>query len=223
LDAFKLLNKNGLFIIEVQYLLDTIKDLTFDNIYHEHVNYWSVLSLNTFFENLGLQLYKVKHVDTHGGSIRCYIRGKSEDLIHPSVQQFIKEEKDFGLNNFEVFKRFRGKIQDLKITTLNKINNLKKENKSIVGYGSPAKATTVLNYYGISNEHIDYIIEDNNLKYNHFLPGMKIPIYGVKRALDNPPDYILVLAWNFFENIKENNQQLIDAGTKFITLKNLDW
>jgi nucleoside-diphosphate-sugar epimerase/quercetin dioxygenase-like cupin family protein len=223
LDAFALLKSNGSFIIEVQYLLNTIKDLTFDNIYHEHVNYWSVLALNTFFENLELQVFKIEHVNTHGGSIRVYIRRKSEESIHSSVQQFIKEEEKFGLNNFDVYKVFSDKVQSLKVETLRKINNLKKENKSIVGYGSPAKATTVLNYYGISNDHIDYIIEDNKLKHNHFLPGMKIPICSVEKALDNPPDYILVLAWNFFENIKENNQKLVDAGTKFITLKNLDW
>jgi len=223
LDAFALLKNGGAFIIEVQYLLDTIKDLTFDNIYHEHVNYWSVLSLNTFFSNLDLQMYKIEHVNTHGGSIRVFVRRKSDETIDTSVQKFIKDEKIYGLNKFGIYKNFGESIQSLKDKTLRKIINLKKENKSIVGYGSPAKATTVLNYYGISNEHIDYIIEDNKLKHNHYLPGMKIPIFGVEKALKTPPDYIIVLAWNFLESIKENNQQLVDAGTKFITLKNLDW
>jgi len=101
------------------------------------------------------------------------------------------------------------------------LNHLKDKKKIIVGYGSPAKATTILNYYGISNEYIDYIIEDNELKHNYLLPGMKIPIKGKIQAINNPPDYILVLAWNFFEDIKKNNEDLINAGCKFITLKEL--
>ena len=99
----------------------------------------------------------------------------------------------------------------------------KSQGKTIVGYGSPAKATTVLNYYGINNDYIDYIIEDNELKHEKFLPGMKIPIKPKENAIKNPPDYILVLAWNFLEDIKKNNPELLDKGCKFITLKDLDW
>jgi hypothetical protein len=100
---------------------------------------------------------------------------------------------------------------------------LKSQGKTIVGYGSPAKATTVLNYYGINSESIDYIIEDNELKHNLFLPGMRIPIKSKSEALTNPPDYILVLAWNFLEDIKKNNPDLEDLGCKFVTLKDLSW
>jgi nucleoside-diphosphate-sugar epimerase/SAM-dependent methyltransferase len=222
-NAFKLLKSKGVFIIEVQYILDTLKDVTFDNIYHEHVNYWSVTSLNNFFKILDLQLFKVEHVNTHGGSIRAYISSKSNSEVDLSVTTFIDSEKAFGICEYRVYKEFSKNIEKLKSETINKILNTKKNGKSIVGYGSPAKATTVLNYYGISNKHIDYIIEDNELKLNRFLPGMKIPIKAKAVSLKNPPDYILVLAWNFLEDIKLNNPELLDAGCKFVTLKDLNW
>ena len=114
------------------------------------------------------------------------------------------------------------KIENSKNKVLHNLLKIKNSNKKIVGYGSPAKATTVLNYYGISNQHIDYIIEDNSLKHNLYLPGMNIPIKEKKKALEINPDYVLVLAWNFFEEIKKNNPELIDAGCKFITLKELE-
>ena len=222
-NVFKVLKDSGIFIIEVQYLLDTIKDLTFDNIYHEHVNYWSVHTLQFFFHSLDLQLVKVEHVNTHGGSIRAFISAKKEAETDSSVEDFIAKEKQFGLDNFATLKQFASSISDLKNTTNNKIKELKSQGKSIVGYGSPAKATTVLNYYGIDNESIDYIIEDNKLKHNRFLPGMKIPIMSKTDAIKSPPDYILVLAWNFLEDIKKNNADLVEKGCKFITLKDLNW
>jgi len=223
IDAFKILNDKGIFIIEVQYLMDTIKDLTFDNIYHEHVNYWSVKALKFFADNLDLRLVKVEHIDTHGGSIRAYISAEEDIDIDGSVETFIKNEEEYGLDKLETLKNFSHRIRELKDITIGKIKDLKSQGKTIVGYGSPAKATTVLNYYGINNTHIDYIIEDNELKHNKFLPGMKIPIKSKEDAIDNPPDYILVLAWNFLEPIKENNTELLEKGSKFITLKDLNW
>jgi len=222
-NVFKVLKDSGIFIIEVQYLLDTIKDLTFDNIYHEHVNYWSVHTLQFFFHSLDLQLVKVEHVNTHGGSIRAFISAKKEAETDSSVEDFIAREKQFGLDDFSTLKQFASSVNDLKNTTKNKVKELKSQGKSIVGYGSPAKATTVLNYYGINHESIDYIVEDNELKHNKFLPGMKIPIMSKTHALKNPPDYILVLAWNFLEDIKKNNADLVEKGCKFITLKDLNW
>jgi SAM-dependent methyltransferase/quercetin dioxygenase-like cupin family protein len=222
-NVFRVLKESGFFVIEVQYFLDTIKDLTFDNIYHEHVNYWSVNSLNYFFNELNLKLVKVEHVDTHGGSIRAFISNHKELKVDKSVGEFIASEEKFGLNNLPTLKHFSTSVDNLKKVTNNKIADLKLNGKSIVGYGSPAKATTVLNYYGINYEIIDYIIEDNELKHNLFLPGMKIPIKSKLEALNNPPDYILVLAWNFLDDIKASNRDLLEAGCKFITLKDLDW
>ena len=221
-NVFKILKESGSFVIEVQYLLDTIKDLTFDNIYHEHYNYWSVLSLNNFFKSLGLELNKVVHIDTHGGSIRVYISRKGKNLVDSSVNDFLSKERSFGLDNLDTYKVFERKVEDYKGNVVNQINKIKSEGKNIIGYGSPAKATTVLNYYGINNSHIDYIIEDNQLKHNHLLPGVRIPIKAKNGMLKTSDDVILVLAWNFFDYIKENNKSLVDLGYKFTTLKKLE-
>tara|TARA_Y100001963_G_scaffold108820_1_gene150452 strand:- start:6242 stop:7393 length:1152 start_codon:yes stop_codon:yes gene_type:complete len=218
-NAFKIMKPSGHLVIEVQYLYDTLKDVTFDNIYHEHYNYWSVLSLKNFFENLGLQISNVESVDTHGGSIRVYVGNKGH-LVHPSVSEFIKKEREFGLDKLETYKNFAKEVEKCKEESVRIIKEFKEEGKSIVGYGSPAKATTVLNYYGIDSESIDYIIEDNEMKHGKLLPGVRIPIQGKNGNLDeNPPDIVLVLAWNFYDYIKQNNQELVNRGCDFRTLK----
>ena len=217
-NAFRILKPSGYFVIEVQYLYDTLKDVTFDNIYHEHYNYWSVISLSNFFIRLGLQILNVEWVDTHGGSIRVFVGGQNQ-TPHSSVSFFKKKEREFGLDKLETYKEFARKVEKCKEQSVSKIQSLKGEGKSIVGYGSPAKATTVLNYYGIDSDSIDYIIEDNEMKHGKLLPGVRISIQDKKGVLDNPPDTVLVLAWNFFDYIKENNKELVNRGCEFITLK----
>ena len=218
--AFLALKENGTFIIEVQYLLDTIKDLTFDNIYHEHVNYWSVTSLNNFFNRLGYNISNVEHIDTHGGSIRVYIQ-RDKNNINESVSQFLINEKEFGLLDYNTYLEFAQRVQQSKSNIIKNLKKLKDQGLTLVGYGSPAKATTSLNYFGITTKEIDYIIEDNTLKHNKILPGVKIPIYSKDKLNEKLPDVIIVMAWNFFEEIKNNNQDLIDKGVKFISIKEL--
>ncbi|HHZ95077.1 MAG TPA: NAD-dependent epimerase/dehydratase family protein [Flavobacteriales bacterium] len=216
-NAFSVLKPGGQFVIEVQYILNTLKDVTFDNIYHEHYNYWSVLSLHRFFESLDLQICHIEYVETHGGSIRVYIGSKNVS-IDPSVAKFMQEELAYGLDKIEPYKKFAEKVLERKKYALGIVKSLKINGKKIVGYGSPAKATTVLNYFGIDNKFIDYIIEDNEMKHGRILPGVRIPIVSKNIAIDSPPDSIIVLAWNFFNYIKKNNQDLLKMGCKFITL-----
>ena len=216
--AFSILKPNGRFIIEVQYLLDTIKDLTFDNIYHEHVNYWSVISLRNFFNRLGYVVSKVEHINTHGGSIRVQI-GHPETEIDSSINEFISNELEFGLTEYDTYLEFAKKVEQAKTNVNANIKKYKDQGLTLVGYGSPAKATTSLNYYGVKD--IDYIIEDNTLKHNKILPGVKIPIYSKDKLNEKLPDIIIVMAWNFVEEIKKNNQDLIDKGVKFISIKEL--
>ena len=216
--AFSILKPNGRFIIEVQYLLDTIKDLTFDNIYHEHVNYWSVISLRNFFNRLGYVVSKVEHINTHGGSIRVQI-GHPETEIDSSINEFISNELEFGLTEYDTYLEFAKKVEQAKTNVNANIKKYKDQGVTLVGYGSPAKATTSLNYYGVKD--IDYIIEDNTLKHNKILPGVKIPIYSKDKLNEKLPDIIIVMAWNFVEEIKKNNQDLIDKGVKFISIKEL--
>ena len=137
--------------------------------------------------------------------------------IEKSVKNILNEEKSYGINNYKIYQDFAKKVYKIRDNVRKNIKNLKKTNKKIIGYGSPAKATTALNFFGISNE-IDFIIEDNKLKQGKFLPGMNIPILS-KKDLKNKPDCLLVLAWNFFEEIKKNNNNL---GKEFISIKDLE-
>jgi nucleoside-diphosphate-sugar epimerase len=213
----KILSKNGTIIIEVQYLLNTLKDLTFDNIYHEHYNYWSLTSLINFFNNFNAKIYRVEKIDTHGGSIRIYVKKDQKVKIDNSVKKLIKEEENFGIKKYETYKKFGEKVYEIRKNVIKNINNLKDKNKNIIGYGAPAKATTALNFFGISKQ-LDFIVEDNKLKHNKFIPGVKIPIKD-KALLKNKKFTLLVLAWNFFNEIKKNNLNLTD---KFINIKSLE-
>ena len=212
-----LLNKKGTIIIEVQYLMNTLKDLTFDNIYHEHYNYWSLTSLINFFNQFDAKIYKSERVDTHGGSIRVYIKKDKKVKIEASVKKMLKEEDNFGIKKYETYKKFGEKVYEIRKNVLLNIKKLKSQNKQIIGFGAPAKATTALNFFGVKDE-IDFIVEDNELKHNKFIPGVKIPIKN-KSKIKNKDNILLVLAWNFYDSIKENNSNLSD---KFINIKDLE-
>lgn len=212
----KLLKKNGTIIIEVQYLLNTLKDLTFDNIYHEHYNYWSLTSLINFFKQFNLTIFRAEKINTHGGSIRVYLKN-GNIKVESNVKSLLREENNFGIKKFSTYQKFADKIYEIRKNVVNNLNNLKKENNKIIGYGSPAKATTALNFFGITNQ-IDFIIEDNKLKHNKFVPGVKIPIFS-KNKIKKKVNQILVLAWNFFDEIKKNNSNLSE---NFINIKDLE-
>ncbi len=214
---FKLLDKKGTIIIEVQYLLNTLKDLTFDNIYHEHYNYWSLTSLNNFFNRLNAKIYRAERIDTHGGSIRIYVSKDKNKKVEKSVKKFINDENKFGIKKFSTYKKFGEKVYKIRENIIKNFNKLKKDHKKIIGYGAPAKATTALNFYGISNQ-IDFIVEDNSLKHNKFIPGVKIPIKS-KKIVKNSNNTMVVLAWNFYKDIKKNNSNL---SKNFINIKELE-
>ena len=214
---FKLLSKNGSIIIEVQYLLNTLKDLTFDNIYHEHYNYWSLTSLIMFFDKLNATIYKAEKIETHGGSLRIYVKSSKKTKVERSVKLILEEEEKFGIKNYKSYQEFAKKVYKIRENVRKNILKLKKNNAKIIGYGSPAKATTALNFFGISDE-IECIVEDNKLKHGKFLPGMNIPITS-KEKIKKKPDYAVVLAWNFYEEIKKKNSSL---AHKFISIKDLE-
>ena len=213
----ELLSKKGVIIIEVQYLMNTLKDLTFDNIYHEHYNYWSLTSLVYFFNQFDAKIFRSEKVNTHGGSIRVYIKKDKQVKIEQSVKKMLKEEEIFGIKNFQTYQKFGEKVYKIRENVIKNIKLLKDKNKTIIGYGAPAKATTALNFFGISKE-IDFIVEDNRLKHNKFIPGVKIPIKN-KSKIKDKKNILLVLAWNFYEDIKKNNKDLSD---NFVNIKELE-
>ena len=214
---FELLSKKGTIIIEVQYLLNTLKDLTFDNIYHEHYNYWSLTSLVNFFNLFDACIYRAETISTHGGSIRVYIKKSKKIKIEKSVKKLLNYEEKFGIKKYKTYKDFGEKVYKIRKNVLRNINKIKKENKKIIGYGAPAKATTALNFFGISDQ-IDFIVEDNKLKHNKFIPGVKIEIKN-KSFIKDDDNYLLVLAWNFFDEIKNKNPNITK---KFINIKELE-
>ena len=216
--ATDLLNKKGVIIIEVQYLINTLKDLSFDNIYHEHVNYWSLTSLNYFFKKYNLDIFKLKKIDTHGGSLRIYLCNKNQFSIDNKVGEILKEEEKFGINNFSMYQKFAQSVYLIKDNVKKNFRNLHKEGKKIYGYGAPAKASTAINFFGIS-EFIEKIIEDNPLKHSKYIPGTQIEIIKKESSKNLKIDCIVVFAWNFFSEIKANNNFLCNS---FINIKDLE-
>jgi len=212
-----LISKKGTIIIEVQYLINTLKDLTFDNIYHEHYNYWSLTSLKNFFNQFEAKIFKAEKIDTHGGSIRVYIKKDKNIKIDSSIKKILQEEEKFGVKKYETYKKFGEKVYQIRKNVLANLEKLQNINKKIIGFGAPAKATTSLNFFGISNE-INFIVEDNKLKHNKFIPGVKIPIKN-KSFIKDKNNILLVLAWNFYKFIKENNS---DLSNNFVNIKDLE-
>ena len=213
-----LLKKNGEFIFEIQYLLRTLKDVTFDNIYHEHVNYWCLIAILNFFKDSEMKVYKVKEVDTHGGSLRVYTTKNKNKRIHNSVSKYIEIEKKYKLDEYSTYLKFAKKVHDTKKKSLVMINDIKLQKKKIIGYGAPAKATTILNYFGLSEKDFLITIDENSLKQSKFIPGTNIEIKDINQVKPGSYDYVLVLAWNFFDSIKSNNKSIF-SNSKFIKLK----
>ena len=211
-----ILRKKGTLIIEVQYLLNTLKDLTFDNIYHEHYNYWSLTSLINFFKKFKVKIFKIEKINTHGGSIRVYLSKNEKIKLDKSIIKTLNEEEKFGIKKYKTYQNFGNKVYKIRENFLKNLKKLKTNSKKIIGFGAPAKATTALNFFGVNNE-IDFIVEDNNLKHNKIIPGVSIPIYPKTRIKDKNTK-IMVLAWNFFDEIKSKNKNL---SNEFINIKEL--
>jgi hypothetical protein len=212
------MKSDGTFVIEIQYLINTLKDCTFDNIYHEHVNYWCLHSLKKYFNKFNFEICDAEKINTHGGSLRIYVKNKNKNnKINSSVNKILEEEKTFGILNYNIFIEFQRKVENIKNNVLKNIKDLKRKNKNIVGFGAPAKATTAINYFNIG-DFFDYIIEDNKLKHNKYVPGTNIKILS-KENIKYKINCLIVLAWNFFEEIKKNNK---DICNNIISIKKLE-
>ncbi len=212
----ELIKPDGKIIIEVQYLLNTLKDLTFDNIYHEHTNYWCLSTLTNFLEKLNLKIFKAEKINTHGGSIRVYVSKDKNITIDPSVNKLLVEEEEFGLKKLETYLEFGKKIQDLKENFTKNFDNIK--DSKLIFYGSPAKATTKLNFFNIEKNKFK-TLEDNNLKVGKFIPNVNVEICSKEHFRNTKFENIVVLAWNFFNEIKENNKNLSE---NFISINELE-
>lgn len=212
-----LLKRNGIFIIEVQYLIDTIEKMTFDNIYHEHLSYFTLTSLINFFKKNGMEVFDAKRVDSHGGSIRVFIKKSEDNLkIEQEIGKILQYEKNLGVDNLELYTDFGDKVYKVKNRLVKYIQDIKNDGKSIAAYGAPAKSTTLLNFCGIGKDYIEYIVDENELKHGLFAPGNHIPVVSPEMFDKKRPDYILILAWNFAKEILIKTEKYAEVGVKFI-------
>ncbi len=210
--AYNLLKEDGVFVNETHYLLDVIKGGQFDTIYHEHLRTYSLKSLITLFNQYEFSVTDVERGDRYGGNIRVYATKGKGRKVSPEVKRLLKLEEEFGLGSLETFTRFADRVKKARLEFMDFLISTKKSGKSIVGNSSPARASTLLNYYGVDSELIPYLAEQpTSLKLNMFLPGKHIPIVNNQRLLDEQPDYVVLLAWHYAKPIAE---QLKARGLK---------
>lgn len=215
--AKSLLSDDGLLIVEFPYLVDLIDKVEFDTIYQEHLSYFSVNPLDRLLKKHGVSLADVKRLPVHGGSIRVYI----SKLPKPSsndVKKLLNLEKKKGLLNIETYLNFRRKVDKVRHELVQLLWGLRLKGKKIVGYGASAKGNITLNYCRIGPETLDYIVDSIPYKHNKFTPGMHIPIYPEQKLLEDQPDYALLLAWNFADEIIEKQTEYRKRGGKFILM-----
>lgn len=218
INAVKVLTeRNGVFVIEFPYLVDFLEKNLFDTIYHEHLSYLSLRPLTVLFARHNMQIYDVKKVDSHGGSLRVFVKKKgSVYKVKKSVSDFITKEKNLNLDKLSTYIRFAKKIKENKKRLKALLSKLKSEQKKIVGYGAPAKGNTLLNYFKIGPEILDYIVDDSEYKQGLYTPGTHILIVPPNRIIEDHPDYILILAWNFANPIMKKLPWVKEYGGKFI-------
>lgn len=210
--AYNLLKPDGVFINETHYLLDVIKGGQFDTIYHEHLRTYSLKSLITLFNQYDFTVTDVERGSRYGGNIRVYATKGKGKSISPEVKKLLKLEEEFGLGKLQTFTKFADRVKKARLEFMNFIIKTKKAGRSIVGNSSPARASTLLNYYGVDHELLPYLAEQpTSLKLNMFLPGKHIPIVNNQRLIEEQPGFVVLLAWHYAKPIA---QQLKARGLK---------
>jgi SAM-dependent methyltransferase len=212
-----LLKDEGIFVIQVPYLVDLLENVEFDTIYHEHLSYFAVRPLKRLFVERDFKIVDIERVKIHGGTIRVFVsKRKSRYNINENVNRLISLEIEKGLHEVTVYKEFAGGVEKLKEDLVSLLQRLKSENKKVIGYGAAAKGNTLLNYYHIGPELIDFIVDLSPMKQNKFTPGTHISIFSPERIYEAKPDYMLILAWNFANEIMKQQLKFKEMGGKFI-------
>ncbi len=213
------LKSNGSLVFEVHYLGNVLKELQYDMIYHEHQYYYSLMTLKNLFAQYEMEIYDVRFIPIHAGSIRVYVQNKrgGEHTISKNVQLCLKEEKQKKFHKLETYLSYAKKIEKTKKDLLKLLYSLKNENKKIAGYGASGRGTIIMNYCGLSNELLEYVIDDAPAKQGSYTPGTHLQIVpsDILESKEKP-DFVVLFAWSFFEEIKKRNQKYLEKGGKFI-------
>lgn len=212
-----LLADYGAFVIEFPYLLDFIENCEFDTVYHEHLSYFGVKALVRLFEKTTLEIFSIQRMELDGGSLRVFVRKKQgNSKSYPEVENLMRLELKKKLNTLVPYKTFAKNVRTKKNQFKRLLSELRKKKRKIVGYGAPAKGNTFLNYCKITNKDILYVVDSTTYKQGLYLPGTHIPIYREDKIYSETPDYLIILAWNFAEEIMKKNSALKEKGVKFI-------
>ncbi len=213
-----LLKPGGVITMEFPHLMRLMEGNQFDTIYHEHFSYFSFMTVEKIFAAHGLTLFDVEELPTHGGSLRIYAR-HTEDTSKSVGQRMTKlrvREETAGFTGLEPYFSFAEKVKETKRNLLDFLIQVKREGKSIAGYGAPGKGNTLLNYCGIRSDFLDYTVDRNPYKQGKFLPGTHIPIFHPDKIEETKPGYLLILPWNLKEEIMRQMSYIRDWGGQFI-------
>jgi SAM-dependent methyltransferase len=209
-----LLRETGVATLEFPYVKDLIDHCEFDTIYHEHLCYFSVTAVNTLMERQGLTIHRVEHFPIHGGSLRIYVsHGRQRD---PSVAKYLQVEREQGVTDLAYYLDFAARVKQTLGDLQTMLRGLRAQGKRIAAYGAAAKGSTLLNCAAIGTDLVDFVVDRNVHKQGKFMPGVHIPIHAPQRLLTEQPDYALLLAWNFKDEIMKQQEQYRHGGGRFI-------
>jgi SAM-dependent methyltransferase len=212
----ELLADDGVLVIEAPWIANLLLNLEYDTIYHEHLSYIAIKPLQRFFERLGMRLFDAREVDIHGGSIRIFVDRGRRPVENATLDDLLRRETDAGAFDLDRLHRFAEQVAANRIELQALLHDLRRDGKRIVAVSAPAKGMTLLNYCRLGPETLEYVTEKSRLKIGRFTPGMHLPVVGDDELLRSPPDYALLLAWNFADEIIENLREFAEAGGRFI-------
>lgn len=221
-DITKLLKKDGVFVIQQNYLVQMLKQNAFDNIVHEHLEYYSLLSLNNLLNRHGLEVFDVELRELNGGSFRTYIAFKGKRRITKAVKKLIKNEKRLSLDKKRVYTNFAKSIEKNKIRIIDFIKKENRKGKTIYLYGASTRGNTLLQYFGLSNKLIKYAVERNPEKWGKIITSVNIPIISEEQARKEKPDYMLILPWFFKKEFLKREKAYLKNGHFIFPLPKLE-
>jgi SAM-dependent methyltransferase len=210
-----LLSDNGIFVVEVPYLLNLLNNLEFDTIYHEHLSYFALHPLVHLFRKFGMEIVDVKQTPIHGGTIRVFVK-RVPAQTSENVGKLLQIEREANLDSINTYVKFAKRVTLLRVHLLNLLKTLKSDGLRITGYGATAKGNTLLNYCKIGTDILDYISDTTPFKQGQYTPGMHIPVVSDEKFHEDPPDYVLLLAWNYADDILKKEANYRNSGGKFI-------